>query len=60
MDTNFKQLTDFLIAQGVNEVSHTSKTYLAHLIGVYRYMEARGCNEELCRAGIGRRPLALP
>jgi hypothetical protein len=52
MDKNFKRFTDYLIAQGVDEVGHTNKTYLAHVIGVYRYMEARGCTEEVCRAGM--------
>jgi hypothetical protein len=52
MDNNFKRLTDYLLTQGVDQIGHTNKTYLAHLIGVYRYMEARGCNEELCRAGM--------
>jgi hypothetical protein len=52
MTASFKQLTDFLIAFGVEEVAHTGKSYLAHLIGVYRYMKERGCSEELCRAGM--------
>src|SRR5439155_21070651 len=47
-----KRLTDFLIAVGVDKVGHTGKSYLAHLIGVYRDMEDRGCPEELCRAGM--------
>jgi hypothetical protein len=49
---NVKQLTNYLIGMGVEEVSHTTKSFLAHLIGVYKYMEARGCNEELCWAGM--------
>lgn len=52
MDKQFKRLTDFLIEQGVEQVSHTKKSYLAHLIGVYRDLEAQGCSEELCRAGM--------
>ena len=52
MPTTFKQLTDFLIQQGVDEVAHTNKSFLAHLIGVYKDMEARGCSEEVCRAGM--------
>jgi hypothetical protein len=47
-----KRLTDFLITLGVEKVGHTGKSYLAHLIGVYRDMEDRGCSEELCRAGM--------
>lgn len=52
MAASYKQLTDFLVALGVEKVPHTEKTYLAHLIGVYRLMEAQGCDEELCRAGM--------
>lgn len=52
MQRNFKQLTDFLLAQGAEQVGHTDKTYLAHVIGVYRDMEAGDCTEEVCRAGM--------
>jgi hypothetical protein len=52
MDKNFKRLTDFLITLGTEQVGHTHKSYLAHLIGVYRDMEAEGCTEEVCRAGM--------
>src|SRR6516225_6659441 len=52
MDSQYKQMTDFLLGLGTEQVSHTNKTYLAHVIGVYRYMQARGCTEELCRTGM--------
>jgi hypothetical protein len=52
MSTGFKRLTDYLVDLGVQEVAHTHKSFLAHLIGVYRYVEARGGSEELCRAGM--------
>jgi len=52
MDKDWKRFTDFLIAEGIDQIAHSSKTYLAHLIAVYKFMEARGCNEELCRAGM--------
>jgi hypothetical protein len=52
MDSDWKRLTSFLTGLGVEEVPHSSKSYLAHLVGVYRYMEARGCGAELCRAGM--------
>jgi hypothetical protein len=52
MQTEFKRLTDFLVGLGVEDVKHTHKSYLAHLIGVYRLMESRGCSEEACRAGM--------
>jgi len=52
MVESFKRLTDFLVNQGVEQVRHTGKSYLAHLVGVYKLMEAEGCSEELCRAGM--------
>jgi hypothetical protein len=52
MSKDFKRLTDFLVGIGVQEVAHTHKSYLAHLIGVYRYLESKGANDELCRAAM--------
>ena len=52
METGYKQLTDFLVQLGTDEVSHTNKSYLAHVIGVYSYCKARGCDEDLARAGM--------
>lgn len=52
MAENFKRLTDFLLAQGVEQVGHSGKSYLAHLIGVYKLMQTQGCTEEACRAGM--------
>jgi hypothetical protein len=52
MNTGFKHLTDFLVELGIEKIGHTNKTYLAHLVAVYRFMEARGCLEEVCRAGM--------
>jgi hypothetical protein len=52
MEKDFKRLTDFLVAMGVAEVPHTHKSYLAHLIAVYRSLEALGCPEDVCRAGM--------
>jgi hypothetical protein len=52
MSTDMKRLTDFLVNLGIEKVEHTKKTYLAHLIGVYRLMEAQGCDAALCGAGM--------
>jgi hypothetical protein len=52
MDKDFKRLTQFLVGLGVEQIAHTGKSYLAHLIGVYRLMEVYGCEEEMCRAGM--------
>src|ERR1700740_2266717 len=52
MNPCYKRMTDFLVALGIEQVSHTNKSYLAHLIGLYWLMEACGCTQELCRAGM--------
>lgn len=52
MDPIYKRMTDFLVKLGIEQVHHTTKTYLGHLIAVHRLMEARGCTQELCRAGM--------
>jgi hypothetical protein len=52
MDPRWKQFTRFLVEVGVEEISHTKKSYLSHLIGVYRFLEERGCSAEVCRAGM--------
>jgi hypothetical protein len=52
MENQLKRLTDFFIEVGADKVGHTHKSYLAHIIGVYRDMERAGCNEEVCRAGM--------
>lgn len=52
MTSNFKKLTNFLVDLGVEQVAHSNKSFLAYLIGVYRLMEAKGCSEELCEAGM--------
>jgi hypothetical protein len=52
MHRGYKDLTNFLVGLGIEDVPHTEKSYLAHLIAVYRLLEAEGCDEELCRAGM--------
>ena len=52
MTASFKQLTNFLRQLGTERVPHTEKSFLAHLIGVYRLMQSLGCSEELARAGL--------
>ena len=52
MDQDYKRLTDFLVGMGVEQVPHTHKSYLAHLIAVFRSLEAQGCPEDVCRAGM--------
>lgn len=52
MDATYKRMTDFLVRIGVDEVAHTHKSYLAHLVALYRMLEADGCAEDVCRAGM--------
>src|SRR5690349_8755846 len=52
MPATFKQLTDFLVDLGIEQIAHTQKNYLAHLISVYKLMQNAGYDDELCRAGL--------
>jgi len=52
MDEQYRVMVDFLVAEGTGKVSHTKKSFLAHLIGVYRDLEAWGCERDVCRAGM--------
>jgi hypothetical protein len=52
MDKDFKKMTDFLVDMGIEQVPHTQKSYLAHLIAVYRWLEAQGYPDDVCRAGM--------
>ena len=52
MESTFKDLTDFLITIGVDEIKHTDKGYLAHAIGVHNDLREWGCGVALCRAAM--------
>ena len=52
MDKDFKRMTDFLVGMGIEQVPHTQKSYLAHLVAVYRILESQGYAEDVCRAGM--------
>jgi hypothetical protein len=52
MDATFKQMTDFLVGLGIEKIPHSAKSYLAHLISVYRLMKENDCDEDICRAGL--------
>jgi hypothetical protein len=47
-----KPLTDFLLDKGVEQVAHSGKSYLAHVVALYRMLEALGFSEDVCRAGM--------
>lgn len=52
MDPDYKKFTNFLLGLGTNDVAHTGKGFLAHLIGVYKDLESWGCERDVCRAGL--------
>src|SRR5262245_7624696 len=52
MITDLKALTAFLIELGIDRIGHSNKTYLSHLVNVYRDLERWGCDETVCRAGM--------
>ena len=52
MDQDYKRMTDFLVGTGVEKVPHTDKSYLAHLIAVYKLLESNDYAPEVCRAGM--------
>jgi hypothetical protein len=51
-DPLYKQMTAFLLELGIEDMPHTGKTYLGHLIAVYRFMQEQGCETDVCRAGL--------
>jgi hypothetical protein len=52
MGAGFKEQVEFLRGLGIEQVGDTGKSYLAHLVALYRLLEAQGCTEEVCRAGL--------
>lgn len=52
MDKDYKRMTDFLVGMGIEQVPHTHKSYLAHLVAVHRSLESVGYPADVCRAGL--------
>jgi hypothetical protein len=53
MDPNYRTMIDFLRALGTEDVPHSGdKGFLAHLVGVFRDLEAWNCERDVCRAGL--------
>jgi len=52
MQRNIKDLTNFYISIGADNIRHTRKTLLAHAIGVYQGLYNQGCCENVCHAGL--------
>ncbi len=51
-DPLYKQMTAFLVSEGIGDLSHTGKTYMGHLLAVHRSLEEQGCCLDVCRAGL--------
>lgn len=51
-DDHYRQMTNFLVGLGIEEMAHTGKTYLGHLLAVHRLMNEHGCDLNACRAGL--------
>ena len=49
---DYKHLTKFLVDLGIDDVPHSQKSYLGHLVSLYKLMEREGCTEEMCQAGM--------
>ncbi len=52
MSTSLKKYTDFLLSIGIDEVVHTQKTYLGHLVNVYNLLRGQHLDEEVCLGGL--------
>ena len=52
MPNDYKQLVAYLREMGIEDIPHSQKNYLAHLVAVYNLMRQHGQDEELCRAGL--------
>lgn len=51
-DPLYKPMTALLLQIGIGDQPHTGKTYIGHLLAVYRLMAEEGCELEVCRAGM--------
>ena len=51
-DPNYRKMTKFLVDQGTNDVPHTGGAFLAHLVGVYKDLQAWDAEIPVGRAGM--------
>ena len=51
-DPRYQDMIDFLKELGTEEIPHSDKPFLAHLISVYKDLQRWGCNLDICRAGM--------
>lgn len=51
-DPKYREMTRFLVDLGTDDVPHTGGAFLAHLVGVYKDLEAWDAEVSVCRAGM--------
>ncbi|MBM3758143.1 MAG: hypothetical protein FJW38_29715 [Acidobacteria bacterium] len=51
-DPQYREMTAFLLGLGIEDMPHTGKTYMGHLLAVYRLMRENGCGTDSCRAAL--------
>lgn len=51
-DPSYQAMIDFLVALGTEEIPHSDKPFLAHLISVYKDLQRWNCDQDICRAGM--------
>jgi hypothetical protein len=52
MPHDLKHLTTFLKDLGIDGIGHSNKTYLGHLVSLYRYLKEHGAAEDVALAGL--------
>jgi hypothetical protein len=52
MAKSFRELTDFLVSLGTDQVPHSGVRFLSHLIGVYTDLKEWGGDEDLALSGL--------
>jgi hypothetical protein len=52
MNADLKRATDFLRKLGIENIPHSDKNYLAHLVAVHRDLERWGCPSDVCLGGM--------
>ncbi len=51
-DPRYQEMIDFLVELGTDEIPHSDKPFLAHLISVFKDLQRWGCDLDICRAGM--------
>ncbi len=52
MTLPMKTMTEYITQLGAAKIPHSRTTYLAHAVGVYKYMQSWDADDELCRAAM--------